>query len=247
MDMHFTRTSIAFSGCMVAGLLLSASGAHADLIRATLDGGLKENLDPEVKVSGGVIVGVMLASAYDGLSQDELAISPGVELDSGAICLQVSSRDGAYTSRNTYRLQDEATPDDSVELPYDSQYPDALADYDQERALAVSAMHGECGHSTQTTYYLPHWQKETEAGNVAIYINGFEATDVYYSVADDQDDMHDCTYIEEGQHTAFNFVCEIHEKGAIFRGEKSAVKVTIHREVYGRSLDDITITISGRR
>lgn len=251
--MHSTQPSIAaLGGCVALALALWLAGAQAELVDATLVASsekqpLLEKYDPEVKVSGNVVVGVMIASAYNGLSENQLAISPGETLQESKVCLQITSRDGAYTSRNNYTVA-LANSEDSVKLPYESQYPNILAEYKEEGGLAVTATSGSCKQSGRDTYYLPHlWetqdlQRTSKPWSASIYINGFEATDVYYTFEKGKGEPRDCTYIEEGRHTVFNFICEVHVAD-IPKKVGSPLKLNILREVYGRELEPITIKV----
>jgi hypothetical protein len=209
----------------------------AGFISADLDGKkLLETHDPEVKVSGNIIVGVMVSSAYQGLLKDQL----GIQLpDAGdkTVCLKVTSRDGAYMSENNYNVK--APTPTIVYLPYQSGLHDVVVDYtSQQDSIAITTMEGKCHQPTTTDYFLPTiLNKENatlEDGNLSIYINGFDATDVSYKIIESgTEDLFDCDYIEEGKHTAYNFTCDISRHELPSSGPAT---IEISREVYGREL-----------
>ncbi|MEA2081105.1 MAG: hypothetical protein U9P00_14900 [Pseudomonadota bacterium] len=191
--------------------------------------------EPEVNVSGNVVVGVMSTSAGDALREDSLGIQSS-ETGDKKICLKVTSRDGAYMSQNEYLVNVTAlTP---IYLPYQSDMKKIIGGYEQQGAIAVSATIGDCEHSAKAAFYLPakldKGNAKLNTGNLSIYINGFDATDVFYHIAgSDSDQLIDCNYIEEGRHTAYNFSCEITGEQL---DEPGPLEIKILREVYGREL-----------
>jgi hypothetical protein len=218
----------------------------AEIIDAKLEGKLLEHHAPEVKVSGNVIVGVMAASAYQALADDLLAIhSP--DTGSTTLCLKVTSRDGSYTSRNDYTSD---TAPAILRLPYESSIRQAMEQYTgRPGEIAITATRGDCQQSAPSDYYLPavldRGRGELGGGPVSIYINGFDATDVYYRIVDTGDgEVRDCEYIEEGRHTAYNFSCQIPPAVA---DTTVPVSIEIMREVYGRELQPLTIRILATR
>ena len=192
--------------------------------------------EPEVNVSGNVIVGVMWASAHGALTEDSLGILPS-ETGDEKVCLKVTSRNGAYVSRNEYSYNVAAQR--PIYLPYKSRMPEIIKGYEEHKgAIAVSATSGDCDNSANADYYLPanldKKKAKLETGKLSIYINGFDATDIFYHISGTDDDQFvDCNYIEEGRHTAYNFSCEITSDHL---SEPDALEIKIFREVYGREL-----------
>ena len=227
-------------GC---ALLLQLPLALADgAIPATLDGNkLFETHDPEVKVSGNVIVGVMVAGAYQGLSKDLLGIRPPDAGDK-AVCLKVTSRDGAYMSENNYGVK--ISQSDIVYLPYVSNLTSIVEEYSEPGSIAISATQGNCEQAATAAYFLPALLNEKrenlESGDLSIYINGFDATDVAYRIIESGTDLDDCDYIKEGRHTAYNFSCVIPRDKI---PEADEITIEIAREVYGRELDSLTFRL----
>lgn len=224
---------------VLALLLVTQPAISGEYLTASLDNENKkfnEVHEPEVNVSGNVIMGVMWASAHGALSEDSLGIQPAATGDK-KICLKVTSRDGAYTSKNEYSLK--VTAQRPIYLPYKSDIPDIIEGYEEDQgAIAVSATIGDCNQSAQTEYYLPAKLDKDNAklatGKLSIYINGFDATDVFYHIAgSDSDQLIDCNYIEKGRHTAYNFSCDIADEQLTRQGP---MEIKILREVYGREL-----------
>jgi hypothetical protein len=229
-----------------SALLLQLPLALAGGITAELDGGeLLETHDPEVKVSGNVIVGVMVSGTRQGLLKGQLGIQSPNAGDM-AVCLKVTSRDGAYMSENTYRAKVPESNPDPVYLPYQSNLSAIVERYAREQGdLAMTATDGNCEQTTTAKYFLPapldSKGESMESGDLLIFINGFDATDVYYRIiGSDTEAPTDCDYIEEGKHTAYNFSCTIELDGSQSSGP---MKVEISREVYGRELDPVTINL----
>ena len=209
---------------------------------ARLKGEFIEHHSPEVSVSGNVIVGVMSATAGKALAENLLAIdsAAGNAID---VCLRITSRDGTYSSRNTYSST--STPP-ILRLPYDTQKEAVVAEYASVAGrIALTTARGDCENSVVSDYYLPGALDRSEGklnhGPLSIYINGFDATDVYYRIKNNKDsEVKDCLYIEDGRHTAFNFSCAIGDVPSDF---SNPMEVEVLREVYGRELTPITIRI----
>lgn len=228
-------------------LLVMEPGMTADLFRAELanaDQRFHEVHEPEVNVSGNVIVGVMTASVAGAVLDNTLGVrNPAVE--GAKVCLRVTSRDGAYRSENEYRVS--APADAPVQLPYQSSMKPVLTEYTQQPgAMAVSVTRGSCAQSASPHFLVPSQLDRQRAvlrtGDVLLLINGFDATDVYYHVnGTPPNELHDCRYIEEGRRTAFNFICEM-PTDLLAAGPP--LRMEIVREVYGRELEPLEIELS---
>ena len=232
-------------------LLLAMPPAVCDeILQAKLvnkDNRFHEVHEPEVNVSGNVIVGVMSASACKALTDNSLGIQ-SYQTGDVKVCLKVTSRDGAYMSRNEYSVN-VAAPS-VINLPYQSGIQDVVDAYaEHQGAIAVSATIGECDQSATADFYLPAKLDQGSAtlknGSLSIYINGFDATDVFYHIAGTgPDEIFDCNYIEEGRHTAYNFSCEIPGDRLAGPGPR---EIEISREVYGRELQPVTVRLLSSR
>jgi hypothetical protein len=240
---HNFRHSAPSSWChalSVIALFCLAPGIQAEgIINADLEKDFIETHDPEVKVSGNVIVGVMVEDADRGLNANRLGFSLG-KPGKQSLCLRVTSRDGAYLSINGYTLT--ATNPALVALPYLTTRQDVIEQYTNEPdALAIVASPGSCNDFTPGAYFLPAMldreQEMLSGGRLSIYVNGFDATDVYYRIAGSgAGEFSDCSYIDEGRHTAFNFRCDIDPGDLPAAGP---AEIEIERERYGREIEPV--------
>ncbi len=232
-----------FRSGLLASLLLCGQplAVAEDVIDAQLaneKGRLFESHDPEVKVSGNIVVGVMIEDAYQALRDNHIGIAPRHQQGRQSLCMKVSSRDGAYTSENVYQFSAD-NPDQLVSLSYDTGMQNILDGYTTgPGAIAITVTPGVCNATAETKYLLPailHRETGTlDKGRIMLYINSIDATDVYYRVASSgNEEFSDCSYIDEGQHTAYDFSCAIDLPGPITANE---LVVEIEREIYGREI-----------
>jgi hypothetical protein len=217
----------------LAILFLSAFAAAQDRVAAKLvSDPFLESYQPEVSVSGNVIVGVMTATAAAAMLNDQVAIrSDG--LGDQTVCLRVTSRDGIYSSRNIYALPDGTAG--SVLLPYRSKLADVVQAYAADE-IAMAATAGEC-ESGSADYFLLSGAAETGVAEIVVYLNSFGATDVFYQLASDPVP---CEYITEGRRTTFDFICRL---GVVDTGD--TIPVTFIRERFGREQPSIEVQIVG--
>jgi hypothetical protein len=212
----------------ILALLLSASVAAETPVSAKLvSDPFLESYQPEVSVSGNVIVGVMALSAASAILDNQIAVRSTAEAPGGEICLRVASRDGIYTSRNIYSLPKGVSG--PVILPYQSTHRDVVKSYGDDE-IALAATSGDCDSGSSDFFLLA-------AGDVVIYLNSFGATDVFYEL---DAEINPCEYITEGRRTTYDHICRL---GAIDVGK--SVPVTIIRERFGREQPSIDITIVG--
>lgn len=181
-----------------------------------------ENYQPDVDVSGNVIVGVMTNLARGAIASDEIALLANAAAVGKSACLTASSQDGIYTSRNVYELT--ANPDGRVPLPYKSKMKKVVKQYRDEIALAATT--GDCD-SGSTYYYLVDKAGSVQATKLYVYLNSFGATDAYIQ-AGGSDEA--CEFISEGRRTSFDFICTLDAIPA-----ERPVVVTIDRERFGRA------------
>ncbi len=227
-------------------LFICTSVAAQEPVEAELlSGKLQESYQPDVSISGSVIVGVMSAGVAAAVASDGITIQPQLNPGAGDICLRVASRDGIYMSRNAYGIPDGG--ERSVRLPYDTDHDDELDSYVGDEngkptnKLAVSATTGNCeSEPDQYKYLLLSAQGSAPAEDVVILVNSFGATDVFYKLGpeDADTDPVDCTYISEGKRTAYDYVCSL---GDI--RQQGDVQVSIIRERFGRAQPDVELTI----
>ena len=184
----------------------------------------QENYQPDVDVSGNVIVGVMTDVASGAIASDEIALLANAAAAGESVCLRASSQDGIYTSRNVYQLPE--NPDGRVPLPYQSSMEKVVKQYREEIALAATT--GECD-SGSNDYYLIDKAGNARATKIVVYLNSFGATDAFIKVGESDDGYEACEFISEGRRTSFDFICMLEAITA-----DGPVDVTIDRERFGR-------------
>jgi len=220
---------------LLAGLFLclSAAASAQDTVTAELvSDPFVESYEPEVSVSGNVVVGIMTTAAAAAITSDQIAITATADTGGQHLCLKATSRDGIYTSRNVYALPNAPG---NVRLPYRSKLADVVDDYG-ENEIALSATVGDC-ESGASDYFLLDSSAGGDAASAVMYLNSFGATDVFVEAGGE---IETCEYISEGRRTTFDFICPL----AISAGT-GAVPVTIIRERFGREQPSISLTVIG--
>ncbi len=219
-------------------LLLSTPATAADPPESAtlLTKPLRESVQTEVSVSGNVIVGVMTLAAAGAIIEDQIVIQSVADPTDKQklVCLRIASRDGIYTSRNAYSLEEgESRP---VHLPYVSNHPEQVELNVTDDRIALAATPGDCD-SGSSEFFLVSRQELTEPSEVVIYLNSFGATDVSYSLEKREKP---CEYVTEGRRTTYDYICRL---GSVAAGKSVLVKII--RERFGRPQPPITITIVG--
>lgn len=216
-------------------LLLSATGQSAEPATAQLlSEPFLETYQPEVEVSGNVIVGVMSPTAQAALIDDRLGVQVSEALGGGEVCLRATSNDGIYNSRNHYRLPE--TPG-RAHLPYASDMNEVLIGF-QPGELAVSIARGDCESTATSAYLVASTVDDAETVPVTIYLNGFGATDVFFAYAGEEE-LRSCEYITEGRRTTYDFFCTLE------LGNGGEETITLVRERFGREQPEITLNLIG--
>lgn len=193
-----------------------------------------EAYQPDVSVSGSVIVGVMTASVAAAVDADDITVRRASGAGSNEVCLRVASRDGVYMSKNTYALPESDAS--VVRLPYEESTMEHVVEGYGPDEVAVSATVGACD-TGNTGYLLLSSGDEAGAGKVMIYLNSFGATDVFFQL---DDDPKPCEYISKGKRTAYDFVCRLTDVDV-----SREVAVSIIRERFGRQQPGVMLTIMG--
>jgi len=221
---------------IITGLLLclwSVASAQDTATAELVSDPLIENYEPEVSVSGNVVVGIMTRAAALAVANDQIAITATPESGGQQVCLKAASRDGIYTSRNVYVVPDGAAG--NVRLPYRSKLANVVRDYG-EHEIALTATAGDCD-SGATDYYLLGSDIDDDADSAVMYLNSFGATDVFIEI---DDTVEPCEYISEGRRTTFDFICPLD-----VRAGDSAIPITIIRERFGREQPSISLRLIG--
>jgi hypothetical protein len=217
-------------------LLLPLAAGGAELISADLlSDPFFERYQPEVDVSGNVIVGVMTMAAAGALTDDMLGVRLSQMAQATDLCLRATSADGIYTSRNHYRLPADQTG--SIHLPYSSSMQEVVAGYG-DLDVAIAASVGDC-NSSGTDYYVVGSLDAAQSADTVIFLNSFGATDVFVEV-DGSDELPEaCEPITEGRRTTYDFYCRVVTNAA------DSVSLNIIRERFGREQPGVRLTLVG--
>jgi hypothetical protein len=211
----------------------SAASAQDTVSAELVSDPFVENYEPEVSVSGNVVVGIMTIAAAAAITSDQVAVNASAESSGQRICLKAASRDGIYTSRNVYAVPDGAAG--NVRLPYRSKLANIVRDYG-EHEIALSATVGDCD-SGASDYVLLGSTSTGESDSTVMYLNSFGATDVFVEI---DEEIEPCEYISEGRRTTFDFICTLN----VSAGD-GAVPITIIRERFGREQPSISLRLIG--
>jgi len=217
----------------LAALLLVTHTAAQQPTATLVSDPFVESYQPEVSVSGSVIVAVMTQAAALAISHDKLSVNVVTGDKSVRVCLRAASRDGIYTSRNVYRLPKNASG--GVRLPYQSSHIDVVGRYAFDE-LGLAATAGDCD-SGSSDYYLLSSTEFTDSTNTVVYINSFGATDVYYQI---DSDIIACDFIAKGRRTTYDFICDLKSVSVT-----AGAAVAIIRERFGREQPQVNLRIIG--
>lgn len=231
---------VALVGLVILALPVLAAAARAQPIADAVLVDRFESHQPDVAVGGHVIVGVMAIAAVRALAEDKLVVPPLGEKVSNEVCLRVSSRDGTYTYRSRFRIEDSAG---GVRFPYRSDYPAVVRSFAGDD-VGIAVATGSCDASSST--YLPVTSSDAPGRpeRLVVYVNSFGATDVFYQVGRRQlwSDPAPCREITEGRRTTFDFVCELESSVS-----SKAMDVKILRERFGREQPEVELRVLGIR
>ena len=217
----------------LALFLSTAAAAEAPVSARLVSDPFLESYQPEVSVSGNVIVGVMTLATASAILKDQIAVQSIAASAENQICLRVASRDGIYTSKNIYALPKGTTG--PVLLPYQTKLKDVVTSYGADE-IALAATAGDCD-SGSSDFFLLSAGNQAEPSEVVIYLNSFGATDVFYQL---DADVKACEYISEGRRTTYDYICRL---DAFDEGK--VLPITVIRERFGREQPAIDITIVG--
>jgi hypothetical protein len=200
------------------------------VVRAELVGAFNERLNPDVVVSGSVVVGVSSTASFDGAGLTQLAVYPVARPT--LVCLTVESHDGVYSARNEYAVSGDVSAGAPVQLPYDSsKYLQELAGY-ADQSIALRATQSPCADAVRATAVLP-LQRMGHLAERALrfYVNSMGATDVFISTDTDEGS---CRLVP-GRQTSFDYLCEI-SMPDLTDANSTPLRVRVERERYGRPL-----------
>lgn len=219
---------------MAAALTPPAALAAEAVAAELLSEPFLEVYQPEVQVSGNVIVGLMSVTAQEALARDRLAVRAAAE--GTEVCVRATTNDGIYSSRNHYRLPEASG--EVVRLPYRSDRVDVLSGY-AEGDIAISVTLGGCDTAASDTYLVASAMDGDPAEPVRLLLNSFGATDVFVAMPGSEA-LTPCEYLSEGRRTTYDFVCTLEAGAAALDGT-----VTIIRERFGREQPAVEFRLAG--
>lgn len=229
--------------------VLLLGGASASIAEEVEEEGLarlkekpfRESYRDEAPVSGRVVAGVIAGSS----GQPGLALLPPASASGKSVCVQVMSRDGRYSSKNTFLIPS-GVDSSGFELEYPSAHESFLFELDVD-ALAILTSPGDCTDSTASTLYLSTTRPEREPGSepvpIRIFVNSARA-DTFVAVKNDPKGKRPtrCQEIEEGRRTGFDKICSIELSG--LDSSLDELEVRILRRQYERMLPPTEFTLA---
>ena len=237
---HFMKIKFdSFSRAIFLALTvaLSSNAYGQPLMMAKLQGEFKENLSPDVKVSGAVLVGVSASGGFNGADLRKMIIYSQPRLEK--ICLRVSTSDGVYSAQNEYLLPPSSADKVPVLLPYEaSRHLTNLAEY-PDQSVAVKATVGSCDATSDERVVLPvHRSGQVEDNKFVLYVNSMGATDLYVSAGN----LNGVCKPIENRHSNFDHIC-ITPDLDINKAPGGNI-VTLERERYGRELPSVKVLLN---
>lgn len=154
------------------------------------------------EISGALVVGL---SRIAGSLTEELRISAEVPEDWTDLCLTVTTVDGLYESRNRYLLPDGWVGGEVI-FDYPTSYIDRLLRTDTNR-IGTLVQRGECGRRS-AQIALSGWRlSEAAPERIRLYINSFQADEVFAYVGDGPETA--CDELTEERKAAFDMMCDL--------------------------------------
>ncbi len=231
--------------------LISPLSLAEEISLKTKDSTLHEHYSQEVPVSGNVIAGIEL---YNENNPDQ-SFSSTIHLPkkiqgNNYLCFQLLSKDGTYTSQNTYlipKIDDSPSQKEKSQFSADfspSEHLDFLNEKSNNNAIATKISIGECKHSTEETY-LPALKSNTDQPtHLRIYIDSLGATDVKMAarsqINKSQRSMATCHPAKGSRLTGFDYICTL---PITFPLNGSTWDLFIARFKYTRKLDNVKIQV----
>lgn len=199
-----------------------------------------EQLTEAARISGAVFAGIQVQKS-NGSSIDLRAHMPG-DWRGREICVRVVSADGLYEAVNTYRVSDDfrgATyGDETVEIPFDTQYKDLLSRAPED-SLAIKISLGSCdsGQSTDTT--VAFWN-DRDSRRISLLVNSFRASKVFVYLGDDPQPPTVCQPVKVSARTAYDTICKLND---LSPGERLKLSVFRVRDNGSTSQDEIYLAV----
>lgn len=230
MEKIINKTSMLLVILSTLGLASTVSSQELKLA----DNNFSEQYASNVPVSGRILVGAVLVG---GAATPNFAVRlPSASIKD--VCVKVQSRDGSYSSENTYRLE-QAESGGVFTLEYPSKHIDMLKNM-KGNEIAMISTPGHCEqHKQIDSVYVSHRGQPT-AGDKLFVLANSGRSDVFMrlQVANSNSNIR-CSTITEGVRTGFDTMCEI-DTAALQQGEN---KITLLRRQSGRMLPPVEFSL----
>jgi len=216
----------------------------ANATEVVLDGEFHEHYSAEVPVSGNVIAGIELASS----NEHPEGFTPQIFIPQSVsgekhLCFQVLSKDGTYSSKNTYLIPENIESTDVLVNYNQSKHLDFLSQESLDQAIAVKVNLGSCSENRDSVYLASTYQNISSDENeqLRIYIDSMGATDIKLAARDETKKTMraDCQPLQGKRQTGFDYVCSL----SVSRSGKSKLDVHIIRAKHKRQLQKVKIQI----
>ncbi|RUO49339.1 hypothetical protein [Pseudidiomarina donghaiensis] len=239
-----TKSTMLLVIASTIGLTLSAPTQAQELKLA--DEQFSEQYASNVPVSGRILVGTVLvgslgANASSGEGSGEGAGEFAVRLPSTTVkdvCVKVQSRDGSYSSENSYQLE-QAEAGGVFPLEYPSKHIDMLKNM-KANEIAVVSTPGKCTNSQQIdSVYVSYRGQPADDSKLYVLANSGRS-DVFMRLqVANSNSNYRCSAITDGVRTGFDTMCEL-DMAALQPGEN---KITLLRRQSGRMLPPVEFNL----
>ncbi|CUA83927.1 hypothetical protein [Pseudidiomarina woesei] len=201
-----------------------------------------EQYASNVPVSGRILVGtVLVGSLGANKGSSEGSGEFAVRLPSTTVkdvCVKVQSRDGSYSSENSYQLE-QAEAGGVFPLEYPSKHIDMLKNM-KANEIAVVSTPGKCTNSQQIdSVYVSYRGQPANDSKLYVLANSGRS-DVFMRLqVANSNSNHRCSAITDGVRTGFDTMCEL-DMAALQPGEN---KITLLRRQSGRMLPPVEFNL----
>ena len=228
---------------LIVGLNALTTTVYAKEFYAELKGSFEEKYSEEVPVSGNVIAGVML---YDNDKKNENEFDPRVfvshQTEGFDICLSVVSKDGMYSSHNTFTIPkiDSST---YITADYSKTKHKRYLDSAVSDNIAIKARIGSCDGDRNKPFLITSSTPEhINSKSLNLYIDSLGATDVMVAArsSDRKIIKGQCEAIHGERKTGYDHICNFDL--STFSPKEFDVQVVRRR--FGRNMDAIKFKVA---
>jgi len=232
--------------------LISPLSLAEEISLKTKDSTLHEHYSQEVPISGNVIAGIEL---YNEENQENsfsstIHLPEKIQKKNNYLCFQLLSKDGTYTSRNTYLIpKTNGISSSKGKADFSpSKHLDLLNEKSNKNAIATKIHTGKCLATTEEKIYLPAIKTSSNtatATHLRIYIDSLGATDVKMAARNlidksKKSKVTNCKLATGTKLTGFDYTCSL---SIDFELNGSIWELFIARFKYTRKLNTVKIRV----